>query len=162
MWPLDIANDEAIVRGICSPFHVSSKGKLKPEAYESPADKDEVSVIRLVWAGANTCKRKAKELEDPRKNKVYTGLAVLSAKHIRDEGADVFDSRNVYSGHADIKYGVTQRKGVPLPPEVLKQLRSRHKNLASTSEYYPDAFPKLDDWQGPPLTYKGQSTTSST
>jgi hypothetical protein len=156
MWPIDVANDEAIVRGICTPFHVSSKGKLKPEAYEAPPDDDEVSVIRLGWVGADTCKRKAKELENPSKGKRYTGLAVLSAKQIRDEGADVFDSRHVFKGHADIKHGVIQRKGVPLPPEDLKRLRSRLRNLANAAEYYPDPFPDIDGWNGSPLAYKVQ------
>jgi hypothetical protein len=161
MWPVDVANDEAIVRGICTPFHVASNGRLKPEAYKSPPDKDEVSVIRLGWVGADTCKRKARELEDPAGSKIYMGLAVISAKQIRDEGANVHDSRHVFMGHADIKYGVTQQKGIPLPPEVLKQLRSRHKNLANTAEYYPDPFPELDGWKGPSLDYKGQQGSSS-
>jgi hypothetical protein len=30
IWPCEIAAAEAIARGICSPYHVDKRGKLKP------------------------------------------------------------------------------------------------------------------------------------
>src|SRR5438876_9799331 len=101
--PTPIGDSENIVRCVCSPYHVSSKGKLKPEAYDPTPNTDEVSVIRSDFKGADFCKINAKELEQPEKQKIYRGLAVLSAKQIRLEGADVVDSREIYEGHADIK-----------------------------------------------------------
>jgi len=112
--PIEIANEEAIVRGICSPYHVSSKGKLKPEAYDPSPATDEVSVIRHAYVGSDFCKKKAKELEDREKRKIYQGLAVLSARQIRSVGSEVVDSRQIFFGHADIKHGFDLIEGEPL------------------------------------------------
>lgn len=156
MWPSEIADPEAIVRGVCSPYHVNSKGKLRPEAYKSPAGIDEVSVMRADWIGSDMCKHRAKELEDATKNKIYTGLAVLSAQQIRQLGAEVMDSRHVFEGHADIKHGVIQEKGKVLPPEVSEALRTRHKKLAELAVYYPDHSPALNVWDEGQLRYRDQ------
>ncbi len=154
--PLEVADDEPIVRGICSHHHVSSKGKLKPEAYEAPDGTDEVSVMRSNWLGTDVCKQRAKKLENLEKRKIYRGLAVLSAQQIREAGADVVDSRKVYEGHADIKHGVIQERGVPLLPQEIDILRQRYKKLAALAEYYPDQSPETEIWKGVPIRYKGQ------
>ena len=157
--PPDVADEEPIIRGICSPYHIS-KGKLKFQAYDAPPGSDEVSVMRLDWLGADGCKRKAKQLENlknPENKKIYSGLAVLSAKQIRDSGASVVDSRHVYKGHADIKHGVIREKGIPPSPEVIEKLRTRNKMLASLAQYYPDPLPDSEGWSGLPLLYKAHS-----
>jgi hypothetical protein len=153
LWPRDIADDEAIARGICSPYHVK-KGKLQPNTYNPPYDTDEVSVMRVNWIGADACKQRAKELENPAENKVYKGLAVLSARQIWDNGAAVVDTREVFEGHADIRHGITPSKGEPPPPEELKALRDRTKALANLAKYYPDPDPAAVGWVGPTLRYK--------
>jgi hypothetical protein len=153
-WPREIADGEAVARGICSPFHVSSKGKLKPDAYEAPPETDEVSNMRTDWIGADACKAHAKSLEDPSQDKIYKGLAVLSAKQIRDLGAAIVDSREVFEGHSDILLGITRRKGDPLPPEKLMELRERTKALAKLANYLPDPDPSGSHWNGPPLRYR--------
>lgn len=61
-----------IVRGICSPYHVSSKGKLKPEAYDPTPETDEVSVMRADYLGVDGCKEKAKALENQEKGKIVS------------------------------------------------------------------------------------------
>ena len=60
--PIDIDDTEVIVRAIFEPYHVK-KGKLKLQAFKSPAGKDEVSVIRHTYMGTAFCKCKAKEIE---------------------------------------------------------------------------------------------------
>jgi hypothetical protein len=153
-WPREIGDGEAIVRGICSPYHVNSKGRLKPDAYWPPNDTDEVSVMRADWIGADACKARAKDLEDPDEGKVYRGLAILSANQIRQSGAGIIDTRNVFEGHADIKHGIVPSKGDPLPPEKLKELRDRTKALANIANYFPDPDLASAGWSGPPLLYK--------
>src|SRR5215469_16476770 len=83
----------------------------------SPSDTDEVSVMRVDWIGADACKRHSRALENPNENKVYRGLAILSAKQIRDSGAGITDTREIFAGHADIRHGIVPRKGEPPPPE---------------------------------------------
>jgi hypothetical protein len=154
-WPRDITDAEAIARGICSPYHVKN-GKLTPVVYRSPRDKDEVSTMRADWIGADACKRHAKSLENPKENKVYEGLAVLSAHQIRQVGSTIIDTREEFEGHADIKHGIIERRGDPLPAEQLKILRDRAKALAKIANYFSDPDPRAMNWTGPPLRYKDQ------
>jgi hypothetical protein len=137
LWPREIADSEAIVRGICSHYHVK-KGKLQLNAYRPPADREDVSVMRCDWIGANGCKQHAKDIEDPTSKppKFYQGMAVLSAKHIRDTGARVVDSREQqFDGHADILHGIKFVRGEP-PPR-------RHNSYTKCKSWprWPTIFP---------------------
>ncbi|HTV46163.1 MAG TPA: hypothetical protein VMF05_12685 [Stellaceae bacterium] len=154
-WPREIAAAEVIARGVCSPYHVAKNGKLKPDLYRSPPDKDEVSTMRADWIGADVCKQRAKTLENPVENKVYRGLAVLSAMQIRQQGSDVIDTREVFDGHSDIKHGIVERGGGDPPPAAqLIILRNRWKTLAECANYFLDPEPQSITWTGPPLYYK--------
>jgi hypothetical protein len=95
IWPSEIADKEAIARGICSPYHVK-RGKLRAEAYLPPYDSDEISVMRASWIGADSCKQHARALENLTEGKVYKGLAILSAQQIRESGAGLVDTRKVF------------------------------------------------------------------
>jgi hypothetical protein len=149
--PIEITDDEAIARVIFPKFHLDRKGKVTQNAYRSPPDMDEISVMRSDWLGAHDCKALAKaKVENPAKDRVYAGFAVLSAKHVRSAGATVIDSRHVFVGHADIQHGVIQRKGVPLPPEIAE----RCKKLAAQANPYIDAAPQDAGWSLGPLRYK--------
>jgi hypothetical protein len=151
-WPREIGDAEAIARGICSPYHVKN-GKLRLNAYWPPNDTDEVSVMRATWIGADACKQRAKELENPSQRKIYKGLAILSAKQIRDSDAGIVDTREIFEGHADIKHGIVPSKGEPPPPEKLQVLHGRAKALAALANYYPDPEPASLNWSGPTLSY---------
>jgi hypothetical protein len=153
-WPLEVSDNEAIVRGICSPYHLNRKGKVDANAYWPPYDSDEISTMRLDWIGVDACKQHAKALEYPVQNKVYRGLAVLSARQIRKSGADIIDTRDIFKGHSDIKHGIVPSKGDPPPPEKLKELRDRTKLLANIAAYFPDEDQSGERWSGPPLRYK--------
>jgi hypothetical protein len=127
----------------------------RPEAYEPTPETDEVSTMRVDWIGADACKKRAKDLEDPDHEKVYKGLAILSAKQISQCGATIIDTREVFMGHADIKLGIrAPKKGDPLPPEQLKEFRDRTKAPAKLANYFPDPDPSGGSWSGPPLRYK--------
>jgi hypothetical protein len=153
IWPCEIGDEEAIARGICSPYHVK-RGKLKPDAYWPPYDSDEISVMRASWIGADACKRHAKDLENPGEGKIYKGLAILSAQQIRQSGARLVDTRTVFLGHADICHDIVPKRGEPLPAEQLKTLRERAKALATLANYYLDSDPAAEVWTGPDLHYK--------
>lgn len=153
-WPLEIAGSEAIIRGICTPYHVTTNGKLKPEAFSPTPDTDRVSVMRHDWIGTEACRRHAKALSNPEKNKVYRGLAVMSASQIRNTKADVFDSRELFDGHADIRHGFIVKRGDPLPPKDILTMRERNKKLAKIAAYYPDPDLSAGCWLGQPLRPK--------
>jgi hypothetical protein len=152
--PRDIADEETIVRGICSPYHVNKKGALKHNAYLPPDGTDEVSVMRADWIGADLCKQHARDLENLAERKVYKGLAVLSARQIRNKGATLIDTRETFEGHADIRHGITPSKNNPLPPDQLLILHDRTKSFAALANYYPDPEPTSVTWTGPALRYK--------
>jgi hypothetical protein len=149
--PIDVADAEQLVRGICTPHHVSSAGKLKPAAFEAPAESDEVSVIRHDYVGIAECKMRAQALSQPEQGKRYVGLAVTRAGIVRIYGADVVDSRAEFLGHADIRHGYTRSALEPPPPEVLKVLKDRCKALAKAATFIRDPEPETGGWAGSEL-----------
>ena len=157
-WPIEIKNDENIVRAICSPFHIKNGIQLKHQAFRPPAGSDEVSVMRPDWIRADACKIHAKNISNLNSNppKQYEGLAVISAEKIRDTKAEVIDSRHLFQGHADIKHGCefAIKKGEPEDPKVLEKLNERNKRLAEMANYHRDPNPTNNTWEGPPLIYK--------
>jgi hypothetical protein len=144
--PFPIADDEPLVRGICSPYHVNSKGKLKPEAFEPSPDTDEVSMMRGRYLEHDECKARALGLTDLSAGKTYRGLAVIGAGTVRDSGVTVQDSRKWFLGHADILHGMVPDREEPLPAPLLLQYRDRIKKLAKLAKYYPDARPFACRW----------------
>ena len=152
--PVEISNDETIVRGICSPYHLK-KGKIKPQAFSPTPNTDEVSVMRHTYLGSDFCKAKARELINASENKTYKGFAVLSALKIRATGCDVIDSRHVYLGHADIKLGIIATADEPLPAEQLSRLHSLRKALLDCAHYIEDPDPDAEKWTGLPIIPKG-------
>lgn len=151
--PLDIADTERLVRGICSPYHISSNGRLKPAAFDAPAEMDEVSVVRHEYVGADDCKRHGKTLTNEAEGKLYKGLAVICARSVRLHGAAVVDSRTIFMGHADIKHGHRKSRLEPPAPEVVALLNQRNKELAKAAHYFADPDPHGGDWTGEALLY---------
>jgi hypothetical protein len=145
--PEDVSDKEVIVRGICSPHHLKN-GQMVVAAYHPTPETDEVSVMRHDYMGSDVCKAKAKELENPAKNKVYEGLAVLSAAQIRLTDCEIKDSRHVYQGHADIKMGIIVPRGEPPPPEDAKLLLDRKRRLLRLTNYFRDPEPQTTKWIG--------------
>lgn len=147
--PLDIPEDENIIRAIYYSVHLDSKGRLKWNAYDPTPGTDQVSVMRAGCMEPDGCKRKARELEGP--NKLYRGLAVLNAGAVRNSGMDVTDSRREFCGHGHISTGVFVRKREPLEPRDPEE-REKVKAIASVlmklSNYYKDPNPDSDTWTG--------------
>lgn len=106
--PLEIDNEEHLVRAVLTPFHFKTKkgvDVLQPRVFRSTAGVDEVSVIRVTHKGPDFCKQKGKELTAvPLRN--YCGFLVIKAADIRELQCDITDSREEYCGHAHICHGI--------------------------------------------------------
>jgi hypothetical protein len=74
---LNIDPNEVVVRGISTEFHYSSrKGKLRENAFTPPPNSLQVSMNRLKYSDANTCKQHAKTISYP-DSSVYIGLITI-------------------------------------------------------------------------------------
>jgi hypothetical protein len=110
--------------------------------------------MRHDYMGSDACKAKAKELENPAKNKMYEGLAVLSATQVRSADCEIKDSRHMYPGHADIKMGIIVPRGEPPPPEDAKLLLDRKRRLLGFTSFFHDPEPQVINWTGEKLIPK--------
>jgi hypothetical protein len=147
--PLEIADEEKIVRAIFFPQHIDSrKNKLKPAAFRSPPDTDEVSVIRHTYMGSDFCKVKAKGIAHRSPTITYVGLAALRAQEIRATGSTIHDSREEYCGHAHISHGVVLPHDEPLNSELNMVVTERCRALRDSAHYYTDPNPSADLWGG--------------
>lgn len=143
--PIDVLDPEIIIRAIKTPHHINTKKKrLRPAAFRPQYERDDVSVMRLNYMGADACKMKAKEISGDE----YIGLAALTAEEIRRTGADVIDSREEFCGHAHISQGEPMpRKGETVPP----RLQAQYKALSDIARSYFDPDPDTLVWIGPAL-----------
>lgn len=80
--------------------------------------------------------------------KMYEGLAFVPVAAIRQTSSNVVDSRDQYLGHADIKYGIVQRKGEALRPDIRKQLEERLEDICRASTYVSDPAIASIRWHG--------------
>lgn len=150
--PTGVENEENVVRAIIYPFHLNSANtKLRTAAFRSPPGKDEVSVIRQTYMGSDFCKVKGREIAARKTDARYVGLAVLRAGKVRQSGSEVYDSRQVYCGHAHISHGIVAPPDEPLPPEKILALDCKLERILAEATYHRDPDPQSDTWTGPPL-----------
>ena len=153
--PKKIFGEEVVVRAIFSPFHLSSEGeRLIPAAFDPTPGTDEISIMRESFLGEHCCKRKARELENPKHKKVFTGFAVMVVERIkRDAGCNVEDSRGEFLGHADIRTGIVwpRGRGKPMDPEMREKSDRISSSLVALSKYIKDPSPAAFRWEGPAL-----------
>lgn len=152
--PSEVADGETIVRVILHPFHFDSKGRLKPQAFESPRTKDEVSVIRLDFSDATFCKRWGKHRVAVEGAKEYKGLAAFRAASVRAISSQIIATpKHDCPAHADIRYGyVRPQQDEPGTPREIEALRSRLKELIRNVKYYPDQDVTAEQWTGDAVT----------
>ncbi len=141
--PIEILDNENIVRLIKTPYHVNGD-KLKHQAFRSQKGIDDVSVVRHSHMGSNFCKSKAKEIM----GEGYIGLAVVTAGNIRSSGSKVIDTRDEYCGHASILHGVTIPVNEPPSAEDNELITERCRQIVSHTKYYQDPEPANDTWTG--------------
>ncbi len=150
--PINIDDDEKIVRVVKSPHHLTKDKKtfkviLKPAAFRSQAGTDDVSVIRQTYTGSDFCKAKAKVIAA----NSYAGLAVISAEDIRATGSTVHDSRIEYLGHAHISHGAIVQPDEPQTSELNLRITERCRALCGAALYHADPEPLVEAWTGPIL-----------
>jgi len=150
--PIEVADQEKIVRAIMS-GHLNKDGtRLKPRAFQSRRGADEVSVIRHTYRGSDFCKAKGREVAVQSSVHQYTGLAVLTAGQVKHAGSQVHDSREEYCGHAHISHGIIQPPpNEPLPARAAMELDKKLAKLRDSAVYYPDPSPDVDGWSGPEI-----------
>ena len=108
---------EIVVRVIFYPRNVTKDKKtLKANAFRSPSGIDEVSVIRLNYSNEDFCKQHGKNIQNPKDEREYFGLAKISCFNVRNIRADVVSTPLESNlAHADIKIGYICQKGEELP-----------------------------------------------
>lgn len=150
--PIEIADEEKIVRAIMCPCHIKKgKNTLKPAAFRSRAGTDEVSVVRQTHMGSDFCKAKAQEIAGGGHGNEYAGLAVLFAAQIRKTSSTVHDSREEYCGHAHVSHGIILLPGEPLESTKNIVITERCRALANAARYHPDPAPTGHGWSGSAL-----------
>jgi hypothetical protein len=152
--PDTIPDSELIVRYIFSPVNFNKKNKLRSNAFTSPKNKDEVSVMRFDYCTETYCKQRAKLSNNP-PDRNYHGLGVLTADIVRFCECDVISSpiRNNpvipdTPEHADIIIGHV-RTGDELPAEFSYKVG----RLAQKAKLHIDPNPGSLTWDGPPISY---------
>lgn len=145
--PVEIDNEEQIIRFVLSPVHVRpGKDKLKRSVFRPRAGTDLVSVARLNYFGGDNCKAKAKEVSTTQK---YVGLARVLTTDIRAAGSNVEDAREgYYVGHAHLLHGFVVPEDDPPDPVLMKQLDDRCDALLDKAKYFPDPNPDEEKWEG--------------
>lgn len=148
----EIQDSERLVRSVYYPIHFKNKTThlLVKSLFESPKGKDEVSVLRLEYTTATFCKQHAQKNVNPPVRREYRGLAVLTAKQIRQQKQGAYQA-NVKASkldglpmHADIFYGYVMplEKDVPIPPEIGLLI----EKLTQVAAYYHDSKPEISEW----------------
>ena len=149
--PNYIDDAEKIVRVLFYPKMVTkNKQSIKSNAYRTPAEKDEVSVMRQDYCSPTFCKQYGKEIQSPKNKRAYFGFGLLIAAIIRNVNADVVYSpkkNNPY--HADIKIGYIPKKGKEFPAEY----KFKVDEMAKKSKLYIDPNPSSNEWEEKDLIY---------
>lgn len=150
--PNQITDNERIVRSVFSPINVNKKGKLRNNVFQSPPEKDEVSVNRLNFTTPTFCKKLSQQIEQPQHKRTYFGLAVLTAKEIRETEADIVASpikTDIIDNpfHADIKIGYIKKRGETLPTEF----RLKVLEMTKKARFYLDNDLESEEWNGEEL-----------
>lgn len=150
-----IADDENVIRAICTPYHLDKKGRLKRQAFKQRFPTKGVSVYRSLILTGHECKARGKALSD--KNKSFVGLARVSAGAVRAAEATVEDTREtVFYGHADVfviaeAEGHAIEEGEPLPPELADLWDARIDAILGATTFFRDTEPESENWPGPDL-----------
>lgn len=146
-YPLEIADDEMIVRVVKTPFHLNDKrSRLTPAAFSPPKDsaRGDVSIIRwkYTYNDGEVLKAKAREIA----GSAYTGVAHLPCFKVRAAPAEIVDSREHYQGHADIIIGVAIPLQEPTEGDDGKRIKEVKKALSDACTLLLDPRPLAAEW----------------
>ena len=127
--PEFVENPEKLIRIIYSPANLTKSRKgLKSNAFRTPPNKDEVSVLRLNYCDLSDCIAHGRKHQNISQKREYYGLACITAEQVRESLADVVSSPlpNVQH-HADIKIGIIPKQGIKLPLKYLEKCKAMSK-----------------------------------
>ncbi len=151
--PITFDESEKIIRSIYSPINIhKTQGTLRPNAFRTPPDKDEVSVNRLDYTNPFFCKKISKENQIIGERN-YFGFALLFKKQIDLANCKIEhtpinkpkEKSNPF--HSDIKIGYIPKKGEELPSEISKKI----SDLTKMARFYKDPNPSAMEWTGQEL-----------
>jgi hypothetical protein len=143
--PVPIDDAENIVRAVFS-NHLESK-KLRWTFLNEPHD--QASVMRHSYLGSDECKRHALEITPGDPKIRYKGMAVIRVSDIRSRGSEVYDSRDVFCGHAHVATNVAVPPADdPLYAESKFAREERLRALRALARYIPDPNPAEATWSG--------------
>lgn len=148
--PNSFGNNERIVRVLYFPKYIKKDGSgIKSNAFRTPAEVDEVSVIRLEYSSADFCKAHGKKNENHKDERSYFGLSVLKVNEIKSCGADIKFTPDIPSNpaHSDITIGFIPVKGVQLPSEF----QFKVDELARKARLFKDPNILEEKWNGDEL-----------
>lgn len=117
--PIDVNDRERVVRGVYHKMNFDKNNQLKSNALRSPANKDEISVVRLEYCNINFCRNHFKKIErsdgDYRK---YYGFFHLFVHEIRSVQSDVISTQEAFKEHADIIHNYIEIQNQELPLKI--------------------------------------------
>ncbi len=171
--PLNIKDDEIIVRGLFHPLHISvSKNRLKHTAFLPGDNSSDVSTNRLCFSTPSKCKNIVKTVT--MNGQTYRGLSTIRAVDItsadQDQGiivtgisvtikATPIDNAGHYRSdkkvrvadegnptHSDIKYSEPYQKNEPNTG-----FRMIAQKITKKAKMFIDPSPENDIWEGPNL-----------
>jgi hypothetical protein len=144
--PIDIADEETIVRAVKTPAHYK-KNKLATAVFRPRAGETSISVMRQIM-GDDFCKAKAVDIGGNQ----YVGLLTIKASAIRTIGSTVGDSREEYLGHADLDHGFPSAPANdPAGAEDFARMTERCQELKNASNFHLDPAPAAKGWAGSKL-----------
>lgn len=145
--PIPVADSERVVRAVFS-NHIKKK-QLSEYIFHPGCGPDEVSVMRRNYLTANQCKALALQIKPGNPNLKYKGMAVINVGAVRAKGSQVFDSREIYCGHAHISHGFPlPPAGDPLQSELKIRFDDRLRSLRAETQFIPDPDPNNGNWTG--------------
>lgn len=150
--PIEIGDEEFLVRVIKSPYHVNRSGTaLKKSAFFPPAGSRELSVIRQEM-GDDFCKDKGVEIVSHEDTAAYVGLAAGRCGLVRGPSCEVVDYRKDFLGHAHLVFEAARARDEPLPADVTARLNNVFDALVTIFNFHIDKAPTTSGWPGPPLS----------
>lgn len=150
--PKLIGNDERLCRAIFSPININKNGtSIKPNAFKTPDNKDEISVNRLNFTTPHFCKTLAKK-KPPTTLRNYHGFAILFLREVLEVDCTCtytpilkpIEEINYF--HSDIHIGY-----IPIGGVWIAEMTKKADDLSKKSRFYKDPNPSSQIWEGKEL-----------
>jgi len=160
--PLEILEDELIVRGIVHPLFYSKK-KISDNAFlPPPKGRKDVSVLRHDHTDSHFCKNHSSSLRIG--ENTYCGLGVLLAKSVDEVNkAEEYKLENGELINIILKATPNHQENLPMHADIIYShsmdddepktlMRKIAKALKNKSEYLNDPYPNESNWKGKEIT----------